>query len=133
MKLLEGSRVNGICEKLNECIYDLKQALREWDHQLIDFLTPYRFIVSNFDPCILMFKSNNNTYYNNTNNILNNTHYSYANNILNNTHYNDTNNILFIAIYINNLLLFGSKGLVIDNVKDLLKLEFKVTDLGDLH
>ena len=43
------------------------------------------------------------------------------------------NNVLFIAIYINNLLLFGPKGLVINNLKDLLKSEFKGTDLGDLH
>src|SRR5258705_3686880 len=46
---------------------------------------------------------------------------------------NDTNNILFIAVYVDNLSLFGPKGLVMDNLKDLLKSEFKVTDLGDLH
>src|SRR5258705_10594444 len=46
---------------------------------------------------------------------------------------NDTNNILFIAVYVDDLSLFGPKGLVMDNLKDLLKSEFKVTDLGDLH
>src|SRR5258705_13806429 len=46
---------------------------------------------------------------------------------------NDTNNVLFIAVYIDDLLLFGPKGPVMDNLKDLLKSEFKVTDLGDLH
>src|SRR5258705_5777456 len=46
---------------------------------------------------------------------------------------NATTNILFIAVYVDDLSLFGPKGLVIDNLKDLLKLEFKVTDLGDLH
>src|SRR5258706_13257418 len=46
---------------------------------------------------------------------------------------NDTNNILFIAVYVDDLSLFGSKGLVMDNLKDLLKSEFKVTDLGDLY
>src|SRR5258705_5056844 len=45
----------------------------------------------------------------------------------------DKNNVLFIAVYVNNLSLFGPKGLVMDNLKDLLKSEFKVTDLGDLH
>src|SRR5258705_4127210 len=46
---------------------------------------------------------------------------------------NDTNNVLFIAVYIDDLLIFGPKGLVMDNLKDLLKSEFKVTNLGDLH
>ena len=46
---------------------------------------------------------------------------------------NDTNNILFIAIYVDDLSLCGPKGPVMDNLKDLLKSEFKVTDLGDLH
>src|SRR5258705_3094210 len=46
---------------------------------------------------------------------------------------NNTNNVLFIAVYVDDLLLFGPKGPVIDTLKDLLKLEFKVTDLGDLH
>ena len=104
MQFLEDSRIDGMCGKLNKCIYGLKQSPREWYHRLIDFLTPYRFVVSNFDPCVLMFKSNN-----------------------------DTINILFIAIYVDNLSLFGPKGLVMDNLKDLLKLEFKVTDLGDLY
>ena len=45
----------------------------------------------------------------------------------------DNNNILFIAIYVHDLLLFGLKGPVMDNVKDFLKLEFKVNNLGDLH
>src|SRR5258706_10432141 len=104
MQLPEGSRVDGMYGKLNKCIYGLKQSPREWYHRLIDFLTPYGFVVSNFDPCVLMFKNDN-----------------------------DTNNILFIAVFVDNLSLFGPKGLVMDNLKDLLKSEFKVTDLGDLH
>ena len=74
-------------------------------------------MVSNFDLCILMFNSGNNTYYNDTNN----------------THYNNINNVLFIAGYVDDLSLFRPKGLVIDNLKDLLKSKFKVTDLDDLH
>ena len=81
---------------------------------LIDFLTPYGFVVSNFDPCVLMFKRDNNSH-NGTNNN------------------NNANNLLFIAIYVDNLSLFGPKGPVIDKLKELLKSEFKVTDLGDLH
>src|SRR5258706_7296277 len=46
---------------------------------------------------------------------------------------NDTNNILFICGCVDDLSLFGPKGPVMDNIKDLLKSEFKVTDLGDLH
>src|SRR5258706_3647718 len=98
-----------MCGKLNKCIYSLKQSPREWYHRLIDFLTPYGFVVSNFDPCVLIFKSDNDT------------------------RYNDTNNILFIAVYVDDLSLFGPKGPVMDNLKDLLKSEFKVTDLGDLY
>src|SRR5258706_12942768 len=67
-----------------------------------------------------MFKSDNDTRYNDTNN----------NNDTNND--NDTN-ILFIAVYVDDLSLFGPKGRVMDNLKDLLKSKFKVTDLGDLH
>src|SRR5258706_3314807 len=107
MQLPESSRVDGMCGKLNKCIYSLKQSPREWYHQLIDFLTPYRFIVSNFNPYVLMFKSNTNND-------------------------NDTN-VFFIAVYVDDLSLFGPKGLVMDNLKDLLKSEFKVTDLVDLH
>ena len=46
---------------------------------------------------------------------------------------NDMNNVLFIAVYVDNLSLFGPKGPVMDKFKDLLKLEFKVTDLGNLY
>ena len=114
MQLLEGSQIDRMCGKMNKYIYGLKQSLREWYYQLIDFLTPYGFVVSNFDPYILIFKSDHNSH-NGTNNN------------------NNTNNILFITIYVDNLSLFVPKGPVIDNLKDLLKSEFKVTDLGDLH
>ena len=46
---------------------------------------------------------------------------------------NDTNNVLFIAVYVDDLLLFRPKGPVMYNLKDLLKSEFKITDLGNLH
>ena len=95
-----------MCGKLNKCIYGLKQLLQEWYHWLIDFLTPHRFVVSNFDPCTLMFKSNNDTKYNDIN--------------------NNNNNLPFIAVYVNKLSLFGPKGPVMDNLKDLWKWEFKV-------
>ena len=46
---------------------------------------------------------------------------------------NDINNVLCIAVYVDDLLLFGPKEPVMDNLKELLKSEFKVTDLGNLH
>src|SRR5258705_8130025 len=45
----------------------------------------------------------------------------------------DNYNVLFIALYVDDLSLFRLKGPIMDKVKDLLKSEFKVTDLGDLH
>ena len=57
-----------------------------------------------------MFKSNNNIRHNDTNN---------ANNVLDDTRYNDTNNVLFIAIYVDDISLFGPKGPVMNNLKDL--------------
>ena len=40
---------------------------------------------------------------------------------------------LFIAIYVDDLSLFGATGKLMDSTKDLLKSELQVTDLGDLH
>ena len=56
MQLPEGSRIEGMCAKLNKCIYELKQSLRAWYHHLSDYLVPYGFTVSTFDPCILIYK-----------------------------------------------------------------------------
>ena len=80
-----------------------------------------------------MFKSNIDTYYNDIDNVLKDIYYNDTNNILNEIHHNNTNIILFITIYVDNLSLFRLKQPVIDNLKDLLKSEFKVIDLGDLH
>ena len=40
---------------------------------------------------------------------------------------------LIIAIYVDDLSLWGAKGLLMDSTKQLLKSEFQVTELGDLH
>ena len=45
-----------MCAKLNRCIYRLKQSPREWYHRLSSVLVPYGFIVSTFDPCVLIHK-----------------------------------------------------------------------------
>ena len=39
----------------------------------------------------------------------------------------------FIAVYIDDITLWGSGGSLMSSTKQLLKKEFKVTDMGDLH
>ena len=100
MQLPEGSRQDGMCAKLNRCIYGLKQSPREWYQCLIDYLVPYGFSVCTFDPCVLVY-----------------------------SHLQP----FFIAIYVDDITRFGPPSNLIDSTKDLLKLEFQVTDIGDLH
>jgi hypothetical protein len=40
---------------------------------------------------------------------------------------------LFIAIYVDDITVHGPSGPIMNNVKNTLKSEFEVTDLGDLH
>jgi len=101
MQLPEGSSEEGKCAKLNKCIYGLKQSPREWYYRLVAFLTPFGFVVSSFDPCVLIYHQNGI--------------------------------IFFLAVYVDDISLFGSTGPFMDHVKNLLKGEFKVTDMGDLH
>ena len=89
-----------MCAKLNRYIYGLKQSLREWYQCLIDYLVPYGFSVSTFDPYVLIHSHSQ---------------------------------LFFITIYMDNITLFGPPGNLIDSTKDLLKLEFQVTDMGDLY
>lgn len=99
MELPEGSRVDGHVAKLNRCIYGLKQSPREWFFRLVEFLAPYGFASSTFDPCVLIHNSGD----------------------------------LFIAVYVDDLSLFGKPGQLLNQTVDLLKTEFKVNDMGDLH
>jgi hypothetical protein len=39
----------------------------------------------------------------------------------------------FIAIYVDNITLFSPSGPMLKNLKNILKSEFEVTDLGDFH
>ena len=57
MQLPEGSRQEGMCAKLNRCIYRLKQSPTEWYHQLSSVLVSYGFTVSTFDPCVLIYST----------------------------------------------------------------------------
>lgn len=99
MQLPEGSRLPGKVAKLKRCIYGLKQAPREWFARLTNFLRPYGFASSTFDPCVLAHESGN----------------------------------LFLAIYVDDITVFGDKGPLLDQTIELLKTEFKVNDLGDIN
>lgn len=99
MQLPEGSRQDGMVAKLKRCIYGLKQSSREWYFRLVNFLKPYDFASTTFDPCVLVHKTGD----------------------------------LFIAIYVDDLSLFGKTGTLYDTTIQLLKSEFDVKDMGDLH
>jgi hypothetical protein len=99
MQLPEGSKEEGMVAKLKRCIYGLKQSSREWYFRLVNFLQPYGFSSTTFDPCVLVHNSGD----------------------------------LFIAIYVDDLSLFGQSGSLFDTTIQLLKTEFNVKDMGDLH
>ena len=57
MHLPEGSRIDGKVAKLKRCIYGLKQSPREWYYRLVEYLIPYGFVITAFDPCVLVHNS----------------------------------------------------------------------------
>jgi hypothetical protein len=59
MDLLEGSRIDGMVAKLKRCIYGLKQSPREWYYQLVESLGPFGFVITAWDPCVLVHESGN--------------------------------------------------------------------------
>jgi len=54
MDLPEGSRLDGMVAKLKRCIYGLKQSPREWSYPLVDYLGPFGFAITAWDPCVLV-------------------------------------------------------------------------------
>jgi len=54
MDLPEGSRLDGMVAKLKRCIYGLKQSPREWSYRLVDYLGPFGFAITAWDPCVLV-------------------------------------------------------------------------------
>ena len=56
MQLPQGHRQEGMCAKLNRCIYGLKQSPREWYARLTKQLIPLGFTISTFNPCVLVNK-----------------------------------------------------------------------------
>jgi hypothetical protein len=98
MDLPEGSRIDGMVAKSKRCIYRLKQSPREWYYRLIEYLRPFRSVITAWDPCVLVHESGD----------------------------------LFLAIYVDNITLFGVTGKLKEQTINMLKTEFKVNDMGEL-
>jgi len=99
MDLPEGSRIDGMVAKLKRCIYGLKQSPREWYYRLVEYLAPFGFGITAWDPCVLVHESGN----------------------------------LFLAIYVDDITLFGATGELKEQTINVLKTEFKVNDMGELN
>ncbi|KAI0992157.1 hypothetical protein K3495_g16029, partial [Podosphaera aphanis] len=99
MQLPEGYRKENYVARLKRCIYGLKQSPREWYFRLTEYLKPFGFSSSLFDPCVLVHDSGK----------------------------------LIIAIYVDDIILFGEKGDLTEQTVNLLKSEFKVNDMGILN
>ena len=57
MDLPEGSQLDGMVAKLKRCIYGLKQSARQWYYRLVEYLGPFGFAITAWDPCVLVHKS----------------------------------------------------------------------------
>jgi len=99
MDLPEGSRLGGMVAKLKRCIYGLKQSPREWYYRLVEYLGPFGFAITAWDPCVLVHESGD----------------------------------LFLAIYVDDITLFGATGELKEQTINVLKTEFTVNDMGELN
>jgi len=59
MDLPEGSRLDGMVAKLTRCIYGLKQSPREWYYRLVEHIGPFGFVITTWDPCVLVHETGN--------------------------------------------------------------------------
>jgi hypothetical protein len=66
---------------------------------LVEYLIPYGFVITAFDPCVLVHKTGD----------------------------------FFIAIYVDDITLYGDSGTLKDQTIDILKIEFKVYNMGTLY
>jgi hypothetical protein len=57
MNLPEGSWLDGMVAKLKRGIDRLKQSPREWYYRFIEYLGPFGFAVTAWDPCVLVHES----------------------------------------------------------------------------
>ena len=55
--LPEGSQLDGMVAKLKRCIYGLKQSLREWYYQIVEYLGPVGFAITAWDRSVLVHES----------------------------------------------------------------------------
>jgi len=99
MDLPEGSRLDGMVAKLKRCIYRLKQSPKEWYYRLVEYLGPFGFVITAWDPCVLVHESGD----------------------------------LSLAIYVDDITLFGATGELKEQTINVLKTEFKVNDMGELN
>ena len=99
MEIPGGFRKDNYIARLNRSIYGLKQSPRKWYFRLVDYLIPYNFNTTHFDPYVLIHNIGE----------------------------------LFIAVYVDHMILFGEQGDIMDKTIDTVKSEFKVSDMGILH
>jgi hypothetical protein len=53
MDLPEGSQMDRMVAKLKRCIYGFKQSPRKWYYRLVEYLGPFGFVITAWDPCVL--------------------------------------------------------------------------------
>jgi hypothetical protein len=68
--------------RFRKCIYSLKQSSQKWYQQLTHYFVSYEFVSSNFDLCVLTYRTE----------------------------------LFFIAIYVDNITLYGPSGPMMKNV-----------------
>ena len=54
MRPLQGYREEGMCWKLNKCLYSLKQSTHKWYREFLTTIAEKGFQACNFDPCIFV-------------------------------------------------------------------------------
>jgi hypothetical protein len=99
MTLPKGHREKGKTARCRKCISGLKQSTCKSYERLTKHFESSGFAISNFDPRVLIHKSER----------------------------------LFIAVYVDDITLYGHPGPMMKHVKKALQSKFDVTDVGDLH
>jgi hypothetical protein len=59
MDLPEDGQLDGMVAELKRCIYGLKQSPREWYYRLVEYPAPFRFVITSWNPCVLVHESGN--------------------------------------------------------------------------
>jgi len=85
--------------KLKRCIYGLKQSLREWYYRWVKYLRPFGFVITAWDPWVLVLEWGD----------------------------------LTLALYVDDITLFGATAELKEQTINELNTEFKVNDMGELN